>query len=88
MAVDYEGTEGGSRCVLDYATLMIMHNNYIKFHVITCAPNGERNLSPTGPEWFIELLQLAGVAFVFSDKEAAALHARGRLSGRSGWERG
>ena len=73
IAVDFEGTEDGTTCV--YATLAVMHNDVIRYHVIGCAPYGEGEV--TGPDWLIDLLQRASVVFVFSEEEAKVLHRRG-----------
>ena len=63
MAVDYEGCSG---IIQVYATVMIMHNDDVKFHIVTCNPRGMPLTSSTGPEWFIQLLRRAGVLSLFS----------------------
>ena len=85
MAVDYKGCDGVKQV---FATVMIMFNQNVTFHVITCNPYGrgcdawalEDNgitLHNSGPNWFIQLLRRAGVVFGFCDAEVAELHSRG-----------
>ena len=73
VAIDFEGTNDEGTCV--YATLAVMHNETIKFYVVSCAPHGVGE--EAGPEWMIDFLKLAGVVFVFKEEEAVRLYSRG-----------
>ena len=70
--IDFDGTEDRSTCV--YATLAVMYNDTIQYHVVSCAPHGVGEV--TGPEWLIRFLQRASVIFVFSVEEAELLYGR------------
>ena len=72
VGVDFEGTSGRT-CV--YATLAVMRNETIEFHVVSCAPRGVGEQA--GPQWMIDFLKLASVVFVFKEEEAVRLHSRG-----------
>ena len=72
VGVDFEGTSG-STCV--YATLAVMRNETIEFHVVSCAPRGVGEQA--GPQWMIDFLKLASVVFVFKEEEAVRLYNRG-----------
>ena len=73
VAIDFEGTDDDGTCV--YATLAVMHNETIKFYVVSYAPHGVGEVA--GPEWLIDFLKLAGVVFVFKAEEAELLYRRG-----------